>query len=54
MSRSPAIAAMALAILHQDDPDECLKRVAEHQPADVVPGLWDEVKSVLESEMYHE
>jgi hypothetical protein len=47
MSRSPAVAAAALALALRQDPDECLKRVAEHHPADVLPGLWEEVKDVL-------
>ena len=32
MSRSPAIAAAALALVYQENPDDCLKKVAEHQP----------------------
>lgn len=50
MSRSPAIAAAALAMILQEAPDDCLKTVAEHHPADVVPGLWDEVKKLVEAE----
>jgi protein-tyrosine phosphatase len=48
LSRSPAIAAAALSMVYQETPDECLKQVAEHHPADVLPGLWEEVKKVLE------
>jgi protein-tyrosine phosphatase len=48
MSRSPAIAAAALAMVYQESPDDFLKKTAERQPADVVPGLWNEVKSLLD------
>ncbi len=47
MSRSPAIAAAALAMVYQEDPDACLKKVAEHHPADVAPGLWHDIKTSL-------
>lgn len=50
MSRSPAVAAAALAMVYQEVPDEVLKKVAEHHPADVVPGLWNDVKTALEKE----
>ena len=47
LSRAPAIAAAALSMVYQDDADACLKQVAEHHPADVVPGFWEEVKQVV-------
>jgi hypothetical protein len=47
MSRGPAIAAAALAQVYHEAPDACLKRVAEHHPADVAPGLWEEVTSLM-------
>ena len=47
MSRSPALAAAALALVFQQPPDESLKEVAEYHSADVVPGLWAEVKSAV-------
>jgi predicted protein tyrosine phosphatase len=50
MSRSPALAAAAISWVFQDPPDECLKRVAEHYPADVAPALWNEIKSVVEEQ----
>jgi hypothetical protein len=50
MSRSPAVAAAALAIVHQESPDDWLKRIAEHHPSDVSPGLWNELRSVLEGQ----
>jgi protein-tyrosine phosphatase len=49
MSRSPAVAAAALAMIHQEAPEEWLKRVVEHHPSDVSPGFWSEVTSVLSS-----
>jgi hypothetical protein len=50
MSRSPSVAAAALATVYQENPDDCLKRIAEHQPADVAPGLWNEIKSLLDAD----
>lgn len=47
MSRGPAIVAAALAQIDGESLEDSLKRVAEHHPADVVPGLWDEVCSLL-------
>src|SRR5262245_10068921 len=48
MSRSPAIAAAAMAMVYKLSPDECLKKIAEHHSIDVVPALWNDVKSCLE------
>lgn len=47
MSRGPATAAAALSKVYGEPADVCLKRVAEHHPADVAPGLWGEVTSLL-------
>ncbi len=52
LSRSPVLAAAALSQVYQEDPDECLKQVAEHHAADVLPGLWNEVKHFLASERF--
>lgn len=52
MSRSPAVAAAALSMVYQQDPDESLKEVAEYHPADVLPGLWNELKVFLDSDRY--
>ena len=49
LSRLPAIAAAAIAVVLRKPADECLKEVAEHFPADVAPALWDEVKRVVEA-----
>src|SRR5438067_2079249 len=43
LSRSPAIAAGALALALRESPYECLKRLTEHLPADVAPGLWNDI-----------
>ncbi len=51
LSRSPAILAAAMALVFQDTPDECLKQVAEHHPADVAPGLWDEIKMMVRDQV---
>ncbi len=47
ISRAPAIAAAALALLHSQPPEQCLKRVVEHHAVDVSPGFWNEVVGVL-------
>jgi hypothetical protein len=46
LSRSPAIAAAAMALVLRQSPDECLTRATEHFPADVSPALWEEVKGL--------
>jgi hypothetical protein len=43
MSRSPAIAAAALAMVYKEPPGEGLKRVLKYHPGDVSPSLWREV-----------
>ena len=47
MSRSPAIAAAAIARVRGCSPAEALELVAEPGPADVSPALWAEVQAVL-------
>jgi protein-tyrosine phosphatase len=47
VSRSPAVAAAALSLAHGESPAECLERVVRHHPADVSPGLWNEVVALL-------
>lgn len=46
MSRSPAIAAVALAIFTRTSPDDCLTAITSHAPHDVSPTLWSGVKIV--------
>jgi protein-tyrosine phosphatase len=47
VSRSPAVVAAALALLHSDTPEACLKRVTAHHPVDVAPRLWAELLDAL-------
>lgn len=46
MSRSPAVAAAALAIVRGITPEKALAIVAAVGPADVSPGLWRDVRAV--------
>ena len=43
MSRSPAIVAAALAAVEHVDYEASLKWIIESHPADVSPGLWQEI-----------
>lgn len=47
MSRTPAIAAGALSLVLSCRPSEALALVAQCGPADVTPGLWEEVRAAL-------
>jgi hypothetical protein len=49
MSRSPSITAAVLAVVRQRSADEVLKDILEHSPADVSPGLWEAVKTVVQT-----
>lgn len=51
LSRSPSVAAIALAQVEQEDPEECLRRITDHSPADVAPGFWNELKQVFEADL---
>jgi hypothetical protein len=46
VSRSPAIAAAAMALAYQEKPEECLLRVGH---GDISPGLWQELMELLSS-----
>ncbi len=46
LSRSPIVAAAALAVTHHQDPDECLKTIVAPQHSDVSPLLWQQVKKL--------
>jgi hypothetical protein len=48
MSRAPSIVAAALALALHKSPEACLQDVASQHPADVSPGLWEDVKAVLD------
>ena len=51
MSRSPAVAAAAIARFDSRDPNECLMECVEGGPADVSPLLWRDVVEALRSKM---
>lgn len=46
MSRAPAVAAGALAILQGGSPDDRLREIAIGHPHDVSPELWHDVRKV--------
>ena len=46
MSRSPSIAAFALALADNRQPDECLLEILDGGPQDVSPALWQALESV--------
>ena len=46
MSRSPAIAAAAIALVTKQLPDDCLTAIIPGAPHDVSPTLWSVVKTV--------
>jgi protein-tyrosine phosphatase len=43
MSRAPAFAAGALALVTGQHPEDCLQQLVAHRPADVMPALWAEI-----------
>lgn len=47
LSRSPSVAAAALALARGMDPDEALRLVARSGPSDVAPRLWADVRAAL-------
>jgi len=51
MSRSPAIAAVAIAIIANKPPDKCLTMITSDAPRDVSPILWSRVKIVYDEIM---
>ena len=46
LSRSPAVAAVALAIVGRESPDDVLRMLATRHPVDVSPGFWGEIRAV--------
>ena len=54
LSRSPAIAAAAIAIITGASPDVCLAAIANVAPHDVSPMLWSGVRSVYNQIVAHE
>jgi len=47
MSRSPAVAAVAISWTSGDSPEESLKLITQQRVADLSPGLWNGVRAVL-------
>jgi hypothetical protein len=47
LSRSPAVAAAALALVRSGTPDEWLDRIARDHPLDVSPGLWGDIRRIV-------
>jgi protein-tyrosine phosphatase len=47
LSRTPAVAAAALALARGRDPLQCLNSLVPDRPHDVSPGLWQDVLAVL-------
>jgi hypothetical protein len=46
MSRSPCIAAAALALAFQLTPEDALERVKNSGACDVAPGLWEDMRDL--------
>ena len=44
MSRSPALAAVAVGLISGEPAEEVLKRILIGRPGDVSPGLWGQLK----------
>jgi protein-tyrosine phosphatase len=42
-SRSPAVAALALAVVQRKTPHECLQLICDFRKTDVSPGLWQDL-----------
>jgi len=51
MSRSPAIAAMAIARLRDEAPENILLEIAERGPHDVSPTLWGELNRAVADQL---
>lgn len=49
MSRSPAVAAAALALIGDGDANACLQKIELSGPIDVSPAFWREVIAICES-----
>ncbi|WP_010581725.1 dual specificity protein phosphatase family protein [Schlesneria paludicola] len=52
MSRSPAIVATAIALVHAVPAEHSLNMISEHGPLDVAPALWNEVQQCV-NEAWH-
>ena len=45
LSRSPVVAAAALAVAHNETPEKWLKQIAQYHICDVAPAFWNEIPS---------
>jgi hypothetical protein len=48
MSRSPAIASAAIALVSGRPPETCLEELVASGPCDLASGLWKHIKDVLD------
>ncbi len=46
LSRSPAVVAVALAIVRREPPDDLLRWISDRRAVDVSPAFWREVRAV--------
>jgi protein-tyrosine phosphatase len=51
MSRSPAVVAGALSVVHGGTPDDRLRQIVLGHPHDVSPQLWQDIRSVCDEMM---
>ncbi len=47
ISRCPAVVAAALSMIYHEPPESYLEKILEHHHADVSPGFWQEITSLL-------
>ena len=47
ISRCPAVTAAALSMIYHEPPESYLEKILEHHHADVSPGFWQEITSLL-------
>jgi len=50
ISRSPAIASAALALVLKSSLAEAIAKIIPHHPVDISPGLWRDLEMLLEKE----
>jgi len=47
LSRAPAVAAAALALVYHESLEDCLRHIAQEHRSDVSPGLWSEITHLI-------
>jgi len=50
MSRTPAVAATAMALSHSEAPEKWLEYLTKSHPFDVSPGFWNEIVGLLSTD----